>query len=170
VAIDPASDIVLGVTLAADPEKYRAAVERLQRLGATAGPASSSWHPTVAAARDDTSARPAAAPAIRAAVSPPRQLRGKPDAFAQLEAFVLQRFIQSMLPKNAARVYGKGTAGEIWKSMLAEKLGAELAGSGQVGIARRLEAAVAAASLAAATGNAPTPPPPRPPAADGAET
>ena len=44
---------------------------------------------------------------------------------AQLEAFVLQTFIQSMLPKNATHVFGKGTAGEVWKSMLAEKLGHE---------------------------------------------
>ena len=32
------------------------------------------------------------------------------------------------------------TAGEVWKSMLAEKLGAELARSGQVGLAKRLAA------------------------------
>ena len=53
---------------------------------------------------------------------------------------MLQTFIQSMLPKNAQHVFGKGTAGEVWKSMLAEKLGAEIARSGQVGIAKRLAA------------------------------
>lgn len=45
-----------------------------------------------------------------------------------------------MLPKNAVNVFGKGSAGEFWKSMLAEKMGDELARSGQVGIARRLAA------------------------------
>ncbi|NJO21876.1 MAG: hypothetical protein HC868_01680 [Sphingomonadales bacterium] len=45
-----------------------------------------------------------------------------------------------MLPKNATNVFGKGTAGEFWRSMLAEKMGDELARSGQVGIARRLAA------------------------------
>ena len=53
---------------------------------------------------------------------------------------MLQSFIQSMLPKNAKHVFGKGTAGEVWKSMLAEKLGAEIARSGQVGLAKRLAA------------------------------
>ena len=50
----------------------------------------------------------------------------------------MQSFIQTMLPKNSKSFFGKGTAGEVWKSMLAEKLGAQIAGSGQVGLAKRL--------------------------------
>lgn len=69
--------------------------------------------------------------------SPHRRL----DAYGQFEAFILQSFVQSMLPKNATNVYGRGTAGEIWRSMLAERIGEELARSGQVGIAQRLAAA-----------------------------
>ena len=80
------------------------------------------------------------------------------DAFAQLEAFVLQSFIQTMLPSNAQSFFGKGTAGEVWKSMLAEKLGAEIARSGQIGLAKRLAAGhsqtVANALPAAALGGA----------------
>ena len=60
---------------------------------------------------------------MRATSGLPRQARSAPDAFGQLEALVLQTFIQSMLPKNATHVFGKGIAGDIWKSMLAEKLG-----------------------------------------------
>jgi hypothetical protein len=52
---------------------------------------------------------------------------------------MLQTFIQSMLPKNAPNVYGKGTAGEVWKSMLSDKMASEIARSGQVGIAKRLQ-------------------------------
>jgi hypothetical protein len=77
-----------------------------------------------------------------------------PDAFAQLEAFVLQSFIQTMLPKNSQSFFGKGTAGEVWKSMLAEKLGAQIASSNQVGLAKRLAAGrsdTLAGSLPAAT-------------------
>jgi len=66
--------------------------------------------------------------------------RSRLDASGQFEAFVLQSFVQSMLPKNATNVYGRGTAGEVWRSMLAEKIGEELARSGQVGIAQRLAA------------------------------
>jgi hypothetical protein len=60
---------------------------------------------------------------------------GKTDAPEQFEAFVLQSFIQEMLPKNAEGVFGGGIAGDIWKSMLAEKLGFEVAQRGDLGIA-----------------------------------
>nr|WP_281375067.1 rod-binding protein [Methylobacterium fujisawaense] len=45
-----------------------------------------------------------------------------------------------MLPQGASAVYGKGNAGAIWKSMLAEQLGAQLAKAGGIGIARMIEA------------------------------
>jgi len=184
VAISPPSDIVLGVAMAADPQKYRAAAERLQRMGSDADLQPSSWRASVAATQDGANTRPAGATVPRAAVASPRQVRGATDAFGQLEAFVLQRFIQSMLPKNASRVYGKGTAGEIWKSMLAEKLGDEIAKSGQVGIAQRLQAGMAAnrggAAASSAAASSLLPPPaslaselpylPSPAASDGAKT
>ena len=133
MAITPPSDIVLDVARAADPEKYRAAVERLARLRATAEasapPAASFNVPTT----------PTANPAV--ATSPGVQSRRRLDAYGQFEAFVLQSFLQSMLPQKASNVYGKGSAGEFWRSMLAERMGEELARSGQVGIARRLAAA-----------------------------
>jgi hypothetical protein len=147
VAINPASDIVLGSMLVADPDKARAAAARLARL-AHASP------PTTAAA---TAARPAAAPPATAA----RRAAG--DAFAQLEAFVLKTFIESMLPANAETAFGKGTAGEIWKSMLAEQLANEMARSGQVGLARYLAQGVEGLPAAAAgVPAAAVPPPPRP--------
>jgi hypothetical protein len=145
VAINPSSDLVLGSVLAADPDKYRAAVERLRRVGVTeigatalaAGPdtraAQPSSAPAAASDPQPASATPAPEAASRAAAK-------KPDAFGQLEAFVLQSFIQTMLPTDAQAFFGKGTAGAIWKSMLAEKLGAQLASSNQVGLAKRLAA------------------------------
>jgi peptidoglycan hydrolase FlgJ len=147
VTISSSTDIVLAVALAADPQKYRTAVERLQRMGASGGAAAVAPQADADAAREtsqkDVAAVADAAPASRARVAStgtPPSRPSKPDAFAELESFVLQTFIQSMLPKNAAHVFGKGTAGEVWKSMLAEKLGNELARSGQVGLARRLRA------------------------------
>jgi hypothetical protein len=153
------TDIVLGVALAADPEKYRAAVERLRGMGAELSMATStdfqallaSVEEARASANSPSSAAVVAAPRI--ATLPARQPQSTGDAFAQLEAFVLQSFIQSMLPKNAAHVFGKGSAGEIWKSMLAEKLGHEVARSGQLGIAARLMSASAAGALSVAHGS-----------------
>jgi Rod binding domain-containing protein len=132
VAIIPPSDIVLDVARAADPERYRLAVERLARLRATA-----------AAAGGDAAASsngPGTSNAASAGAGPPAQNRRRLDAYGQFEAFVLQSFLQVMLPRNASNVYGRGTAGEVWRSMLAEQLGGQLARSGQVGIARALAA------------------------------
>lgn len=166
MAINPPSDVVLGVALAADPQKYQVAAERLRRLSSAVAARQAeapafdvpSLESQAADATRNGGAQ-AAAPIIPAS---PRALpamsgdaasfKGAPGgngkdmgaAFQQLEAFVMQTFVQSMLPKNATSVFGKGTAGDVWKSMMAEKLGAELARSGQVGIAKRLAGAQAA--------------------------
>jgi peptidoglycan hydrolase FlgJ len=157
VAITPPSDIVLGVVLAADPQKYQAAAERLRRLSSATLQAASAPAASAPAAEGAGAAsiQDGAAEASGSTVAMGDASSGKArvvrktkdmgEAFGQLEAFVLQSFIQSMLPKNATSVFGKGTAGEVWKSMMAEKLGAEIARSGQVGIAKRLAGAQALA-------------------------
>jgi flagellar protein FlgJ len=167
VAINPPSDIVLGAILAADPSKYRAAVDRLRRAGGgTSGKVAAPVATLSASASQRAGTAPGAASAnaqgqlaspVRAAAT--GQTGKSPNAFAQLEAFVLQSFIQTMLPKNSQSFFGKGTAGEVWKSMLAEKLGAQIASSNQVGLAKRLAAgrseALASPLPAAALGGAP---------------
>ncbi|TFF21691.1 hypothetical protein E3C22_13445 [Jiella endophytica] len=56
-------------------------------------------------------------------------------ALEQFEGFVLRTFIESMLPSEASEFFGKGTAGSIWRSMMAEQIGNEIAKGGGVGIA-----------------------------------
>ena len=51
---------------------------------------------------------------------------------------MLQTFISAMMPKNAAGTYRQGMAGEMWKSMMAEKLADVVAEGGSIGIADRL--------------------------------
>lgn len=60
------------------------------------------------------------------------------DSHRRFEAMVLQMFVQSMLPSDAEQVFGSGTAGEMWKSMMAEQLGEMIAKGGGVGIASYL--------------------------------
>lgn len=156
MAINPPSDIVLDVARAADPARYKAAVERLVRLGASS--AADAAPPARPAGSSDGSAAATFATSIAREQDAPSAgftpaQRRELDTFGQFEAFVLQSFIQSMLPKNAPGAFGKGLAGEYWKSMLAEKLGTEIARSGQVGIAQRLasrEAPMPATGAAAA--------------------
>lgn len=162
MAITPPSDIVLDVARAADPDKYRVAAERLARLRATAPGAEPFALPTTQppAARPADFASAPVTPARALDAGAGMQPRRRLDAYGQFEAFVLQSFVQSMLPKNATNVFGKGTAGEFWRSMLAEKMGDELARSGQVGIAQRLAAGPShpVQPATAITSSAPTPP------------
>ena len=51
---------------------------------------------------------------------------------------VLQTFIQNMLPKDGEAVYGKGMAGDMWKSLMAEKMAQVMAERGGIGIADRM--------------------------------
>ena len=62
----------------------------------------------------------------------------KPGPLVQFEAFVLQSFIQSIMPQESTAVFGEGTAGEVWKSMLAEKIAMQVAEAGGIGIAKMI--------------------------------
>ena len=138
MSVQPPSDIVLDVARAADPGRYQAAVSKLTQaspgtfadaLGAAGGiPAAGQPSQDAVLTRFRT-----------AATLPAPRAKGTPAQ--QFEAFVLQTFVESMLPQGASAVFGKGNAGSIWKSMLAEQLGAQLAKVGGIGIARMIDAA-----------------------------
>lgn len=61
--------------------------------------------------------------------------RKTPDAAQKFEAFVLQTFIQEMMPDTPEGVYGSGVAGDFWKSMMSEKIAEQVAERGSIGIA-----------------------------------
>lgn len=63
---------------------------------------------------------------------------GELEPLQKFESFVLRTFVDSMLPKENASFFGEGTAGDIWRSMLAERIGDELAAAGGIGIADML--------------------------------
>lgn len=48
------------------------------------------------------------------------------------EAFALQVFISSMLPKESEKLFGTGSAGKLWQSLMAEKLADQIASSGRL--------------------------------------
>lgn len=158
MGITPKTDILLGVSLAADPLRYQEAVTRLRDISPDASFASlltdrGGANPDNSAANassgpeDALSSGPAIRQPAKPRVSEPKSQIA--DVYNKLEAFIMQTFIQSMLPKDASSVYGKGTAGDVWKSMLAEKMGNEVAKSGQIGIAKRLaQASITTGSIA----------------------
>ncbi|MBF9235640.1 rod-binding protein [Microvirga alba] len=149
MGINPPSDIVQDVALAANPMRYQAAANRLSELSRSSDPAEFGNVLNGAMVRslgpmalDAYSARTA----IRndAALS----AGGKPlEAYQKFEAFILQSFIETMLPKDAENTFGKGTAGGVWKSMMAEQIGTQIAKAGGIGIAKKVFAAHPPASL-----------------------
>ncbi|MCL4766652.1 MAG: rod-binding protein [Hyphomicrobiaceae bacterium] len=57
-----------------------------------------------------------------------------------------------MLPRGSGSVFGEGTAGMLWKSMLAEQIAMELARGGGIGIARMIRPSIAAGGAQPGTG------------------
>lgn len=97
----------------------------------------------------------AAASKLTTQSRPSAQIEKKPSPFVQFEAFVLQNFVQSIMPSEASEFFGEGTAGEVWKSMLAEKIAMQVAQAGGVGIAKMIAPKDGATATLPATGAAP---------------
>lgn len=84
----------------------------------------------------------AAAPTSRANELGERapHVRKTADAAQKFEAFVLQSFIQEMMPETPESVFGSGVSGDFWKSMMAEKIAEQVAERGSLGIADTIRA------------------------------
>jgi hypothetical protein len=67
-------------------------------------------------------------------------VRKTADPAQKFEAFVLQTFIQEMMPETPESVFGAGISGDFWKSMMAEKIAEQVAARGSLGIADYLRA------------------------------
>ncbi|WP_132255146.1 rod-binding protein [Methylobacterium segetis] len=144
MSISPPTDIVLDVARAAEPARAEAAAAKLSLPG-------------------DPAAFTDAVRAASAALHMPLDARGtltglqngtalsgpSTDPYRKFEGLVLQQFVEAMMPEKSETVFGKGHAGGIWKSMLAERIGEQIAKAGGVGIARMLDKAHPAASPSA---------------------
>src|SRR5271157_177709 len=139
MAINPGTDLLTDALAAADPQRAKAAEERLARLAAQDA--------------QDTSAAPefqemlgsenlslrvpgALSAASHDTVHPAKG--GNP--YEQFEVTVLKSLFELMLPSKANAVFGSGFAGEVWRSMLADSLAGVAGKAGVAGIARSLEA------------------------------
>lgn len=147
--VTPPSDIVLDVLQAADPTAQRAAAEKLNAARSAGGDFGATFDTQVVDGKAGSSLNASTATLARDQVrlaelgsaTVQRASNSPADVYRKFEAFVLQVFIGEMLPEGAHDVYGKGVAGGIWRSMLAEQLGAQLAQGGGIGIAKQLSAA-----------------------------
>jgi peptidoglycan hydrolase FlgJ len=160
MTVAPVQDLIVDVMAAADPMSQRVAAGKLERLGSVgdqnfAGEIDQKIE-AAALKRDGAAATSASdggapmdgsghAPVVKAAT-------GNAAVYRKFEAFVLQMFVESMLPKDATDVFGKGTPGEVWRSMLAEQISNEMAKGNGIGIAKQLAKSRAALDAAPAEG------------------
>jgi peptidoglycan hydrolase FlgJ len=148
MTVAPVQDLIVDVMAAADPASQRIAATKLERLASTADQNfSAAVDEKIEAGGLEQGRAPAAAGGV-AHGNPPDDGTGHATivkgtnsdsaVYRKFEAFVLQTFVESMLPQDASDVFGKGTAGTIWRSMLAEQISNEMAKGNGIGIAKQL--------------------------------
>ena len=145
MAIKPSSDIVLEVLKAADPLRAQATTQRLTALGGGSVGAADDFAKVLDATEQPSIERPEAGPDLsnmRARLSGVSLDEANAQKAARteidFEASMLKTFVDAILPKDEADVYGQGTAGDIWKSMFADQIARQIAKSGAFGISKRL--------------------------------
>jgi flagellar protein FlgJ len=148
MTVAPISDLIVDVMAAADPVSQRVAANKLERLApATDRNFAAAVDEKIGAAgveRSEASAEAVGVSGGNAVIDSTghaQLVRGPSsnrDVYRKFEAFILQMFVESMLPQDASEVFGKGTAGTVWRSMLAEQIGNEMAKGNGIGIAQQL--------------------------------
>lgn len=141
MSIKPVSDIVLDVARAADPIKSFAAAEKLARLGPAEQGAYNSFSTLLGASKIGAAANVGRAD-LRGQIalnggSPVAklgQMDARTKAYKGLEQLLLQNLVENMLPKESSAVFGSGSAGDIWRSMLAEQLAAQVGKTVDLGL------------------------------------
>ena len=140
MAINPGADLLTDALAAADPQRAKAAEERLARLAAQDAaqdaPAAPDFQEVLASGNLSAKVPAALTPGLLQTAHASR--RGNP--YEQFEVTVLKSLFELMLPAKANSVFGAGFAGEVWRSMLADSLAGIAGRAGVAGIARSIEA------------------------------
>jgi flagellar protein FlgJ len=141
MAFNPRSDVILEVLNAADPARASLAAERLSALAGSNAPAGDFAADLEKAASSAPEAG-LAAEGLADARSRLATMAEGPDKAArakvEFEATLINSFIGELLPKDAGSVFGEGSAGDMWRSMLSEQISEQIAKSGALGLSRRL--------------------------------
>jgi hypothetical protein len=146
MSIFPSVDLVTEVAQAADPHRRDAAVTRLNEISSTRLLAEDAFGKLANKANAPTI--PSASATSVAVLSgraptPPRTIvaDGSPAASAaqKFEAFVIQSCLETILPKSEDGVFGSGAGASVWRSMVAEQIGDQIAKAGGFGLRKILE-------------------------------
>jgi hypothetical protein len=138
MSIRPPSDIILDVAQAARPAKAHAAIEKLIGGTGQTDENTATDFSTALTSVKDVGGNPmplafAHIPSSRQSAAPDARTK----AYEGLEQLVLKGLLETMLPKDAGTIFGRGAAGDIWRSMLADELAAGLGRTIDLGIAKR---------------------------------
>ncbi len=139
MSISPATDIVLDVARAADPARYKRAVAKLDATAATAFTEQLAAEETAPVRAPAAESEPIAQSANRTPVPMPSDPATDKIAttYRQFEAMALANMLEAAMPSDEG-FFGKGVAGDTWKSMLIDQIASEMAKQGGVGIAEQL--------------------------------
>jgi peptidoglycan hydrolase FlgJ len=136
MSIFPATDIIADVARAADPGKVRLAIKRLEDIGGERlGAADAGFAAAKAAVKP---ARMETPPMTMGAAAPTATRTEALDPMQKFEAFLLQSWLEALLPKEDSGAYGKGPGADIWRSMMAEQLSTQVVRAGGVGLHKLL--------------------------------
>lgn len=127
MSIRPPSDIILDVAQAAGPAKAHAAIEKLISGAAQTGEKTATEFITALEAVKEVSSGPGPiGPVQLPSAHPSAAPDARTKAYEGLEQLVLKGLLETMLPKDAGTIFGRGATGDIWRSMLADELAAGL--------------------------------------------
>ncbi len=133
----PALDIVSDVARAANPDKVRLAVKRLEDIGGEKTRIENT--PFTLATTSSTRASLSAPPRIIDNGAPNGSRSETLTPAQKFEAFLLQSWLESILPKTDGGVYGTEAGAGIWRSMMAEQIASQFARTDIVGLHKLLE-------------------------------
>ena len=129
MSLAPTTDLVLEVSRAADPERAAAVKDKLAALSSGAAPSGDGFQAALGATGGASAPQPP---------RPGAPLSTAKKAQHMLESAFLTQFLQEILPKDTPSAFGQGYAGDMWRSMLAERVADQVAASGRLGIGDRL--------------------------------
>ena len=138
MAFNPRSDVILDGPQRSRPRSRESlAAERLSALAGSNAPSGDFAASLAKAAASAPAASPLPAEGLADARS---RLAVIPDptdkaarAKVEFEATLLNSFVGELLPKDAPGVFGEGSAGDMWRSMLSEQISQQIAKSGSAG-------------------------------------
>lgn len=138
MSLAPSTDLVLEVSRAADPARASAVRDKLVALSSGTAGAAEAGDGFKAALGAASGAAVPVSPRPGSTVSPLSPLSPAKKAQRMFESAFLTQFIEEMLPKDSPNAFGQGYAGDMWRSMLAQRVADQVAASGRLGIGDRL--------------------------------